>query len=63
MLSDKMDYQEEAAILYTALSRMYSADNEQLDAAKENASVLSKSRTTSEMVCKPRVQPRSNSCG
>lgn len=37
MLGDKMDYQEEAAILYTALSRMYSADNEQMDAARENA--------------------------
>lgn len=37
MLGDKVDYKEEAAVLYTALSRMYSADNEQLDSARTNA--------------------------
>ena len=50
MLGDKMDYQEEAAILYTALSRMYSADNEQMDAARKTPlQFYQKSRTTSEM--------------
>ena len=37
MLGDKAEYKEEAAVLYTALSRLYSADNEQLDTARENA--------------------------
>jgi|SaaInlStandDraft_1057018.scaffolds.fasta_scaffold11537_5 hypothetical protein len=31
------DYAKEAAVLYTALSRIYGADNEQLDDARENA--------------------------